>query len=100
MMIFRMHGEYFSLKQPNIGQRLFSDLQEYTLMNFTASEATDLSRENYLIEIMFPESLPLETIKSLFILDDPDEKLPNWTYQTMYLVFDEEIGRASCRERV
>src|SRR5690625_5195988 len=43
--------------------------------------------------MMFPESLPLVVIKNLFILEDSDAKLPNWTYHTMYLAFDEDSSQ-------
>jgi len=90
MMVFHKNHEYFSFKQPETAQRLFADFQEYTLANFTTSELTDLTTENHLLEIMFPESLPLEMIQSLFTLEDPDISLPKWTFKTMYLVFAED----------
>lgn len=92
MMILHMHGETFGFKQPSIGQHLFSDLQDYTLTNFTISEHDQeiLAEESNLLEIMFPEGIPLEVIKNLFVLEDTDISLPQWTFNMIYLTFDED----------
>lgn len=91
MMILHMNGEFFGFKQPGIGQSLFSDIQEYTLANFSmSSETEDLADESYLLEIIFPESLPLEVVKNLFVLEDADIKLPNWSFNTIFLAFAED----------
>jgi len=93
MTIFHMDEQYLGFRHPGQADDFFTNIQDYTLTNYTLTEPLSLVDEKYAIELMFPESLPLDMIKSIFTLEDPEMELPTWSYKEMYLIFDENDPR-------
>lgn len=91
-MIFHIDQNYFGFKHPDDRQALFQDIQQWGLTDLTIEEDLKPPSNNRMIEIIFPEKLPMPIIKSLFTLDDTDQFLPTWSFQRLLFTFDTDLS--------
>lgn len=88
-IMFHHDGQLSGFKKPIERERFFKDLSSWVLYEFEESNADELPDVNKMVEITFPDQIPVETITNLFTFDDI-ENLPNWSFDRAYLLLDEE----------
>lgn len=86
---FQSNDKYFGLNSPLEGERLYQDMQEWLLSDYQTSEAKGRPTSDYQIEVVFPNVLPVEVIRSLFNVNE-DDPLPNWSFERLFIILHEE----------
>jgi regulatory protein YycH of two-component signal transduction system YycFG len=89
-IVFHYYEGHFGFKDPAVQHELFRDLQSWEMSNFEIDEA-DPNRitENYEVELLFPEEIPMEMITLIFSIEEDTEEMPSWSFNRMYVTFDQ-----------
>ncbi len=90
-IIFQSDELYYSFKSPLEGKRLYQEMQDWLLSDYQVNESAGRPTNSYQIEIVFPNILPIEIIRSLFNINEEDH-LPNWSFQRMFILLNEETS--------
>lgn len=86
--IFHQYDQVYGFSDPQQGQKLYHDMQEWTMGNLTEKTANGPPKDNNRIELIFPDRLPMELLDSLFTFDD-DTEFPAWSFQRMFITFNQ-----------
>ncbi|MFD0954712.1 YycH family regulatory protein [Virgibacillus natechei] len=89
-IIIHTNDHHFGFTDPSDRQAFYQDMQSWSFTNLEVRESNARSQNNYEVEIIFPSALPVELLNDLFTLSDDDaEILPTWSFDRMYLTFDD-----------
>lgn len=91
MITFHNRNRYYGFKSPLESQELYKEMQKWVLKDFQGSASDGTPINNHQVEIVFENKLPLEIITSLFTINE-EESLPNWSFQRMFILFDQETS--------
>lgn len=92
MLVFHRDGEYFSYNDPTDGQELYKDMQLWELQNLSITESNGVPVNDYQLELIFPDDIPVEMIPSLFTLESDEESLPGWSFRHVYITFNQGLS--------
>lgn len=90
-IIFHSNNEYFGFKEPKEQQLLYQDMQDWVLSDYQLSDRKGDLDNQQLVEIIFPDAIPLDLIKSLFTVEE-DGELPLWSFQRAYITFNDSYN--------
>ncbi|WP_088051670.1 YycH family regulatory protein [Virgibacillus dakarensis] len=85
-IIFQINSRYYGFSNPVERQSLYQDMQSWVLYNFKTSEANGPPDDDYQIELLFPDELPMEIADDLFTFDEEPD-LPEWSFQRVFITF-------------
>lgn len=88
MIMFHHNKHYYGLKTPLETRKLYHNMQEWILKDFQAGAVVENEIDDYQVEIIFANALPIEIIRSLFTINEEDT-LPNWSFQQMFISFND-----------
>ncbi|WP_100011671.1 YycH family regulatory protein [Lentibacillus sediminis] len=86
-IIFHAGENHYGYKDPSDQQNLYREMQSWTLEDFATDLAEDREREDYEVEMVFPDALPMELINSLFTFEGDGIEPPSWSFDRMYFTF-------------
>lgn len=93
MIFSKYENNYFSFSNPEESTKLFKDMTSWVLYNFRITEANGRPNvtQGYLVELIFPEALPMDVIPYFFTVNNPDEFLvpENGSFERVYVTFNE-----------
>lgn len=88
--IFHVNNDYFGYGDPNQLLHLYNDLQHWSLTEYVEREDQAIDfHENKYIEMTYPETFPIDMVKSLFTLVD-EVVLPNWNFDRILISKEDE----------
>ncbi|HLR75777.1 MAG TPA: two-component system activity regulator YycH [Virgibacillus sp.] len=87
-IIFHMNTDYYGFKHPNDMNDLYTLMQDWTMSDPVLEEDESFPSHDHMVEVIFPENMPMEVVKNIFTLDDPEESLPTWSFQRLLFIFD------------
>lgn len=90
-IVFKNEEQYYSFQSPLEGKRFYQEMQDWLLSNYQVTEAAGRPQNDYQLEIVFPNALPIEIIRNLFVINE-EEHLPNWSFQRMFILLNEETS--------
>lgn len=88
-MIFSINDAYYGMDPQRI-RNLYQDMQKWVFENFHTERMDDSETIHYDIGVKFPTPLPMDILDTLFQLNNLEEDLPNWSFQTFYVYLDKE----------
>ncbi|WP_106495720.1 YycH family regulatory protein [Lentibacillus sp. Marseille-P4043] len=86
-MIFHNYSQLYGFSDPKDRQTLYRDMQSWVLYNFETKGANGPPTDDYQVELLFPDELPMEIVNYLFTLND-EVTLPEWSFQRLFITFD------------
>ena len=90
-IVFQNDEQYYSFKTPTESKKFYQEMQNWLLSDLQVSEATGRPSNHYQLEIIFPNAMPVEIIRSLFNIGEEDQ-LPNWSFRRMFILLNEETS--------
>ncbi|MFD2045663.1 YycH family regulatory protein [Ornithinibacillus salinisoli] len=87
-IIFEKNNYYYGFKDPLDTQSLYREMQSWNLNDIRETEANGRPNDNNLVEIKYPLPLPVSILPSLFSVDIEEERLPEWSFQQVYITFE------------
>lgn len=88
-IIFHKNHSYFGFEDPTYQQRLYEDMQSWTLNDFRIREGNGRPTNDLQVEVIFSDALPMEIANSLFKFNK-EVSLPSWSFKRMFITFNEE----------
>lgn len=90
-IIFHYYDQHLGFNDPASQHELFEKLQTWEMDNFEVIDTeVDRDRENYEVELIFPEDIPMEMTPRLFSMEEESEDMPSWSFNQMYITFDQD----------
>ncbi|MGY0694635.1 YycH family regulatory protein [Virgibacillus sp. FSP13] len=86
-IIFHNHSQLYGFSDPKERQTLYRDMQSWVLYNFETKGANGPPTDDYQVELLFPDELPMEIVNYLFTLNE-EITLPDWSFQRLFITFD------------
>lgn len=86
-IIFHNYSRHYGFSDPKDRQKLYQDMQSWVLFNFETSKANGPPDDDYQVEMVFPDELPMAMVDKLFTLNE-EAVLPDWSFQRVYITFD------------
>ncbi|WP_404450708.1 two-component system activity regulator YycH [Virgibacillus necropolis] len=81
-ILFHTNNEHYSFANNDSGQRLYEEMQSWRLNDFQLAQEKEQSIGNRRVEVIFPEALPMEIVRSLFRINNSDSvDLPNLSFK-------------------
>lgn len=87
-IIFHKEGKPFGFKNPLELEGFYQNMQEWTLEPTTVTQHVDEQSNQNWVEIIFPDSLPLEIAKNLFQMNEVDD-LPMWSFDKIIITLND-----------
>ncbi|MBY7145128.1 hypothetical protein KFZ56_19090 [Virgibacillus sp. NKC19-3] len=94
-IIFHADNQHFGYADPADHLSLYQDIQTWEMSDFETSETNGRIDHNYEIEVIFPDDLPMEIVDRIFTFNEEIEELPSWSFDRMYLSFNEDTTSLS-----
>lgn len=97
LMIFHYKDDFFGFSRLRDQQNLYKDMQSWVIYDFEPN-ATQINLEkSNKLEIIFPTAIPMQVVGSIFHFyeDFSEELMPSWSFERMYIVFNEEDSTLS-----
>ncbi|UJL46377.1 two-component system regulatory protein YycI [Virgibacillus sp. NKC19-16] len=91
-IIFHANNQHFGYSNPSDLLNMYQDMQSWEMSNFETSETEGRVEQNYEVEVIFPEDLPMEIVNQIFTFNEDIEEFPSWSFDRMYFTFDEETA--------
>ncbi|MFA1819676.1 YycH family regulatory protein [Virgibacillus oceani] len=89
-IVFHYYDEYYGFEDPASQHELFSEMQSWEMDSFEVDEAdSDRTPEDYEVELLFPEDIPMEMVTLIFSTGENSEDMPSWSFNRMYVTFDQ-----------
>jgi len=88
-IVFHHDEDVSGFNKPIEKERFFKDLSSWVLYEYEESDVDELPDANKMVEIIFPDQIPAETITNLFTFDE-SRNVPSWLFDRAYLLLDEE----------
>lgn len=89
-IIFHKDDNYLGFSDPTQRQKLYKDMQDWMLDDYILTSAQGKPTNNYQIEMIFPTSLPIDIIKSLFTFNEEEDALPSWLFKRIFITLSPE----------
>ncbi|ASK61797.1 hypothetical protein CFK37_06315 [Virgibacillus phasianinus] len=91
-VLFHANGGHYGYSDPSYRENLYKDMHSWTLTNLQATEETDQpDNNNRVMEIIFPESLPMQLLPTIFDMNDSDSgELPIRSFNQIDITFNRE----------
>lgn len=90
-IVFHYDGETYGFNEARELQSLYKHIQEWMLNDFELTSNNGNPTNSNQIEVIFPNPIPIEMIKSLFTLKENDP-LPTWSFQRVFITFNESYS--------
>lgn len=87
-VIFKLNEGYKGFTNPSEQRDFYREMQEWMLDDFQINQTNNNTADTEKIEVIFPNEMPIEIIKSLFTTSEQNT-LPNWSFQRMEITFNE-----------
>lgn len=87
-VIFHKEDNYFSFTNPSQRQSFFRNMLEWPLDDYSLSNVQGKPTYSNQVEVIFPTSLPIRIIDSLFTIISEDD-LPSWFFDRMMITFNQ-----------
>ncbi|MUV37915.1 hypothetical protein JNUCC1_01721 [Lentibacillus sp. JNUCC-1] len=95
-MIFHSNGAPYGFTNPKEVERIYSDMQSWVMYDFSIRNNVKEPNDDHMVEIVFPEALPMQFLNNLFTLNE-DPYLPEWSFKRMYITFSEDQSQLNVR---
>lgn len=90
-IVFHYDGETYGFEKRGELQFLYKHIQEWMLNSYELTSSDSIPTNSNQVEVIFPNPMPMEMIKSLFTLKDNDS-LPTWSFQRILITFNESYS--------
>ncbi|WP_047983476.1 YycH family regulatory protein [Ornithinibacillus californiensis] len=90
----KFQQSYFGFANPNDRIKLYNDMTSWVLYNFRAVDGNGRPNNDLLVELIYPEELPMEIIPNLFTVNNQDNFgiQENLSFQRVYITFSESTN--------
>lgn len=88
-IVFHDQGRDFAFSNQEKQVALYRDITTWVLYDFSVTEATEKGIYENKIELIFSDAIPMELLTNLLTFNT-EPKLPSWSFQRMYIGFDQE----------
>jgi len=89
-IVFHYYDGNYGFEDPSFQHEFFNELQSWEMGSFEVDEANpDRTPEEYEVEMLFPEDIPMEMITRIFSIEEDSEDMPSWSFNRMYITFDQ-----------
>jgi len=85
-VIFHGGNTYYGFTHPTDKQSLYQRMNNWELTGFETEESTSAPDNTYMVELIFPDEIPMELVGSLFNLSE-EVTLPSWSFRQVYITF-------------
>jgi regulatory protein YycH of two-component signal transduction system YycFG len=90
-IVFHYYNGHFGFDDPSSQHELFREFQSWEMDNLEIGEADpERTPEDHEVEMLFPEDIPMEMITRIFSIEEDTEEMPSWSFNRMYVTFDQE----------
>ncbi|MFC2948737.1 YycH family regulatory protein [Virgibacillus sediminis] len=91
-IVFHTNGHYYVYEDPRDQEDLYDRMKTWELDDFYVADSNGKESQVFEIEVVFPEELPMEVLKSIFQFDKPDIQMPSWSFERIYLAFNQDTA--------
>ncbi|WP_010531301.1 YycH family regulatory protein [Lentibacillus jeotgali] len=89
-IIFENNNTYYGFTDPNDRKSLYQDIiTSWSLYEFRTSSASGAPSEENQVEIIFPDTIPMELASRLFTFND-DVNMPEWGFERLFITFNQD----------
>ncbi|WP_174615193.1 YycH family regulatory protein [Virgibacillus ihumii] len=86
-IVFHNGNTYYGFSDPKDMQSLYHDMQSWEMYNFQFSGQNGEPSQEKQLEIIFPESMPMQMAKTLFTFNE-DKSVPEWSFKKIFITFN------------
>lgn len=87
-IIFHTNNQHFGYPNPTDRLYLYQDMQSWEMSNFETRETDGRIEQNYEVEVIFPDELPMEIVDQIFTFNEEIEEFPSWSFDRMFFTFE------------
>ncbi|OZU89442.1 hypothetical protein CIL03_06955 [Virgibacillus indicus] len=93
-VIFHADNSYYGFSDPLKQRELYNEMQSWVLNNFETGPPKDILEQSHLVELVFPDELPMNILNSnsLFNFNDKETVFPSWHFNRVYFTFESETA--------
>lgn len=86
-VIFNSNGNFFGFAKSKDREQMYEQMQSWIFTNFATQVTGEREPDNYEIEVIFPDAIPLELFGSIMSFNEEDIFFPEWSFKRLYITF-------------
>ncbi|WP_085993823.1 YycH family regulatory protein [Oceanobacillus senegalensis] len=90
-IIFHQGVKDYGFSDPEQRTEFYQEIQRWSLSRFETAKTQDVTNRQYDFEMIFPTTLPMELLDSMFMMKSANLELPSWSFQRVYFTLEPEM---------
>ncbi|MFC4024212.1 YycH family regulatory protein [Oceanobacillus longus] len=86
-IIFKSNESFYGFSSTQNREEMYVDMQSWTFADFTTRVADERNPDNYEVEVIFPDAIPMGLFGSMMSFKDDDILFPEWSFERLYITF-------------